>query len=127
MAADRPPRLRLFDILDCIREIDRATSGVSFDEFRADTLRYRAVERFLEIISEASRHIDATWKDQEAAIEWKQIADLGNVMRHGYEIIDVQIIWNIVKHDLPRLKAAAERIYAQVKQPADPWPDAEST
>ncbi len=125
--AERPPRLRLFDILDSIHQIDRAVGDASFEAFRGDIIRYRAVERFLEIISEASRNLADAWKAEEPAIEWKQIANLGNVMRHGYEIIDAQIIWNILKHDLPRLKAAVGRIYTRVKNPADPWPDAEST
>lgn len=125
MNAARPPRLRLFDILDCIRQIDLILADASFEEFRRDKVRYLAVERLLEIISEASRHVGDDLKKREPAIEWKQIANFGNVLRHGYELVDAQIIWNILTNDVPPLKAAAERLYASVKQPADPWPGAE--
>jgi len=125
MNAARPPRLRLFDILDCIRQIELILAGASFEEFRRDKVRYLAVERLLEIISEASRHVDDDLKKREPTIEWKQIANFGNVLRHGYEAVDAQIIWNIITNDVPALKAAAERLYAAVKEPADPWPDAE--
>ena len=125
MVDARPPRLRLFDILDCIHQIDLILAGASFEEFRRDKVRWLAVERLLEIISEASRHVGDDLKGREPAIEWKQIANFGNVMRHGYESVNAQIIWNIITSDLPLLKAAAERLYAAVKNPNDPWPENE--
>lgn len=125
MGDERPPRLRLFDILDCIRQIEQSLQGATFEEFRSHTIRYRAIERWLEIISEASRHVGDDLKERESAIDWKQIANFGNVMRHGYESVDFRILWNIVTYDLPLLKAAAARLYASVKSPADPWPDPE--
>jgi uncharacterized protein with HEPN domain len=125
--ADRPPRLRLFDILDCVHQIQRNTVGMSFDQWRADILRYRAVERWLEIISEASRHLTPDMKAREAAIDWRQVGNFGNVLRHGYQVVDPRVMWNILTVDLPPLKEAAARLYRAEKLPADPWPDAEST
>lgn len=126
MSGERPPRLRLFDILDSIRQIEAALIGESYETLRAQAVKYRAVERWLEIISEASRHVDEEWRAREPHIEWRQIANFGNVLRHGYEIVDPRIIWNIVTYDLPLLKQAAVKLYAAVKRPTDPWPDAES-
>jgi uncharacterized protein with HEPN domain len=124
MQSERPPRLRLFDILDCIRQIEQCAEGI--DALADDPVRYRAIERWLEIISEASRHVGDALTARAPEIEWKQIADFGNVLRHGYQVVDPLIINNIVAHDLPLLKAAAARLYALVKTPADPWPDAGS-
>lgn len=126
MSAKRPPRLRLFDILDCIAGIDGALKDTTLDDLRSDIVRYRAVERWLEIISEASRHIEDELRAREPEVPWKQVANFGNFMRHGYEAIDPLIVWNIIRHDLPVLKAAAERLYAAVKTPTDPWPNAQS-
>ena len=50
-------RDRLSHILEVIAQIEANTQGLSFDEFRADRFRQLGVERCLEIISEASRHI----------------------------------------------------------------------
>lgn len=125
-ATNRPPRLRLFDILDAVQEIERNTKGFSFEQLRTDVLRYRAVERWLEIISEASRHLTPDMKAGEAAIDWRQIANFGNVLRHGYQVVDPLIVWNIVTIDLPPLKEASVRLYRAHKLPSDPWPDAES-
>lgn len=124
MNAERPPRLRLFDILDCIHQIEESTRGIGLDALRSDIVRYRAIERWLEIISEASRHIGDELTAREPEIEWKQIADFGNVLRHGYQTVDFLILRNIIAHDLAPLKAATARLYALVKTAADPWPDA---
>lgn len=126
MAEDRPPRLRVFDMLDCIRQIELNARGLDAEALCADALRYRAIERWVEIISEASRYIDNHDKTAEPAVEWKQLANFGNILRHGYHVIDHRIIWNIITYDLPLLKRAATRLYGKLKQPADPWPDAES-
>jgi uncharacterized protein with HEPN domain len=42
----------------------------------------RAVERGLEIISEASRHVPPDLQAPETEIPWRQIAAIGNLLRH---------------------------------------------
>ena len=122
MPASRPGRLRLFDILDCIASIDRVAAKVRSGGADYSIEQWRATERWLEIISEASRHIPADWKAQEPAIPWRQIADIGNLIRHSYDRLDMQTLKEIVEDDLPALREAAERLYGAHKLAADPWP-----
>jgi len=120
MAEARPPRLRLLDILNAIRMCELLAARTDIDE----QIKRYATERALEIISEASRHIPDSMKSQERDIPWINIAAFGNVARHGYDQLVGETLDDAVRHDLPILKAACERLYAQVKRPADPWPDA---
>ena len=110
---DLPSRLE--DILDAIDEARRFTAGMSFDEYRADPLVRRGVERCIEIISEASRHIPQDRKAEHPQIPWRNIADIGNVLRHGYRIVDQGIIWSVVRHHLPPLRAAVEAMRGEVQ------------
>ena len=55
----RSVRLRLTDIVEAIDGIRAAVGNASFEQFRQNRPMRRAVERELEIISEASRHIPA--------------------------------------------------------------------
>lgn len=119
----RPERLRLFDILHAIEVCGRAMAGVNEAAFESDWVRRFAVERALEVVSEASRHLSAESRDLAPEVPWRRLADLGNVTRHGYDIVAPQEIWLIVQRDLPAVKAACERLYERVKRPADPWPD----
>jgi uncharacterized protein with HEPN domain len=48
----------------------------------------------------------------------RQIRDLGNLLRHAYDKVDLEIIWRTVTDDLPPLKAAM--LKALPPRPANP-------
>lgn len=102
--------VRLADIADAIAGIEKTVTSVTFETFQVDWQVGRAVERGLEIISEASRRIPDEVKQREAEIPWRQIADIGNVLRHDYQRINPKIVWNIVHEYLPPLKSAVRRL-----------------
>ena len=62
---------RLEDILDAIEEIQIFISGKSFDEYRSDTMLRLALERCVEIVSEASPHIPAEMKANHPEVPWR--------------------------------------------------------
>jgi uncharacterized protein with HEPN domain len=126
MESERPARLRLLDILNAIQEVETHVRGKSFSDYAESTLLQRAVERWLEIISEASRHIPPEWKEENPSVPWKAMADFGNWTRHAYQSISAIRVWETATGELAALKAVCERYYSKVKQPADPWPDAQS-
>jgi len=64
------------------------------------------VERYIERISEASRHIPDDPEATEPGIDWRGIAAVGNVLRHAYDRIEAKRLWQIVTIDLASLKAA---------------------
>jgi uncharacterized protein with HEPN domain len=84
--------------------------GKSWGEFAGDWVARAATERFLEIISEASRRIPEDIKAQETEIPWQRVADLGNILRHAYHDTNPEIIWNIAQNDLASLQDFAERV-----------------
>ena len=89
--AKRSPRQRLQDILDAIIATDGFVSAKTFDDFRTDMMLRQAVERNVEIISEASRHLPEELTAMHDTVPWCNIRDIGNILRHGYEIVDQQI------------------------------------
>jgi len=99
---------RLSHILEAIRHIESATSGLDLTAFRQDRFLQLGVERCLEIISEASRHVHDAEKAKHAHIPWRRVADIGNRIRHAYHHIDSAIVWEIVEQELAILKAAVE-------------------
>jgi uncharacterized protein with HEPN domain len=62
------------------------------------------VERGIEIISEASRRLSEDLKARHLEIQWKQIAGIGNVLRHEYEQVSAPILWKVVQSDLDPLE-----------------------
>ena len=95
------------DAIDNIREALAEQTKASF----TDNMMLRfAVERLLEIISEASRHIPPEMKAKEPNINWRRLADLGNWLRQAYHRTDPGILWDMVENDLEVLKIFVERI-----------------
>ena len=101
-----PPTLadRLQHILQAIDDCEAILKRQNREAFATDRLSRLAVERALEIISEASRHIPKELKEREATIAWQRMADLGNRLRHVYHRIDPDVLWDVVKQDLPALR-----------------------
>ena len=107
MPSDRQTR-RLHDIRHAIRHAQGFLEGLSYEQFSADTMRVYAVTRCLEIVSEASRHLDSEVKSRYPQLPWPQIAGSGNVYRHDYPQVREDILWNTVKLALPSLLEAIE-------------------
>jgi uncharacterized protein with HEPN domain len=58
------------------------------------------VERGVQIISEASRHLSADLKSRHPEIPWVKVAAIGSVLRHDYERISPDVIWKLATADL---------------------------
>jgi hypothetical protein len=65
----------------------RAREYISHQVFETDWQRQRLVERGIEIISEASRHLTDETKARHPEMPWQKVATIGNVLRHNYENI----------------------------------------
>jgi uncharacterized protein with HEPN domain len=87
-------KYRLRDIANAIDDIDALLSGKSFSDVQADRFLRAAFERFLEIISEASRHVPDMLTNEADQIPWSRIKAIGNHIRHAYDRVDAEILWN---------------------------------
>jgi uncharacterized protein with HEPN domain len=100
----------------CIRGIEKAIAGKTFRDYERSWVLRSALERGIEVISEASRHLGRELKSQHKDVRWKDIAGIGNILRHEYQRVDGQIIWNAVRDDLPALKKALLALRASLKE-----------
>ena len=107
---------RLFDIRDAIAGIQNLAANVTFETFVNNWAMQRAVERGLEIISEASRHVPDDLKTRAPDIPWRQIAAIGNLLRHEYQRVDIAATWNIIEEHLPSLVIAIEQLIAETER-----------
>ena len=77
----RDARTRLHDLRDAIHEIEVFTQGKTLADYEASLITRRAVERCIEIVSEAARHLPPEMKATRPEIPWRNVADVGNVFR----------------------------------------------
>jgi uncharacterized protein with HEPN domain len=102
-------------IKEAIANIRALVESSSAEEIKRDPIRRAALERFLEIISEASRHIPEERRAEHADVPWRNIADIGNRLRHVYDDVDLDILFVIATKRLDALEAAIDRILAEEK------------
>lgn len=98
----------LEDVLDAIALIKEATVLHDRASFGKALFVQRGVERSLEIISEAVRHLPDDLLALRPDIAWADIRGIGNLIRHEYWRVDPDIVWAVVNDDLPLLRAALE-------------------
>lgn len=108
------------DIIDHIEQAQSFVGDMTFEQFRDDRKTQRAVERCLEVISEASRHVPDDMKAKHQQIPWKDIAGSGNVFRHVYRSVAATIVWDTVQVHLPLLEAVMRAIEAELPDDGEP-------
>jgi uncharacterized protein with HEPN domain len=92
------------DIITAIADIEQFVKGMEFEEFSKDKKTVFAVVRAIEIIGEAARQIPESLKDKHTEVPWKEMAGIRNKIAHEYFGVDVEVIWNTVKENIPQLK-----------------------
>jgi uncharacterized protein with HEPN domain len=103
----------LRDILEAIEAINDFTAGMDFESFNKNPMAVAAVERKPQTMSEAAVRL-GNWAEQRIPDQpWRDIRGIGNQLRHAYERIDSNTLWNAVTDDLPPLKAAILRTIAE--------------
>ena len=105
MRRKSPERIRLEHILEAIENIRTLTEGKDLETFSQEMPNLLASERCIEIISEASRHLTTELKLRHPDVPWRNIADIGNVLRHDYERVSPQVILRTAQHSLGQIEA----------------------
>jgi uncharacterized protein with HEPN domain len=98
-------------ILESINAIQKYCKGVKKEDFSKNQQLQDSVIRRIEIIGEAVKKISEDLKKKNKSIEWQKIAGMRDVLIHDYFGVDVNLVWNTVKKDLPNLKKSIKEIY----------------
>ncbi len=112
----------LHDILKAANAVKEFVSGASFDKYISDELLRSAVERKFEIMGEALNRASRT----EPAVldhirDCRDIISFRNILIHGYDAIDDQIVWETIEEDLANLIQDVESLLtSRLEQSAQP-------
>ena len=104
--------LRMRHMLDHAAEAVALSQGRQREDLDTNRILSLALVRLLEIIGEAASRISEASQAQHPTILWAQIVSLRNRLIHGYAAVDMDILWEILTHDLPTLLEALRAIPA---------------
>ena len=103
-------RIYVQDMIEFGERVETYTAGLDQDAFIADTRTYDAVLRNIELIGEAATHIPGSLRETNPEIEWRKIIGARNRVAHAYAGIDDDVIWDIIRTDVPNLLPKLRRM-----------------
>ncbi len=62
-----------------------------------------ALTRLIEIVGEAANRVSETTQERRPEIPWHKIIGMRNRLIHGYDVTDIDILWDTITDDLPPL------------------------
>jgi len=105
------------DILTSFKETQEFTEGLDFDAFAKDRRTINAVVRSLEVMGEAAKRIPAEIRKKYPEIPWKRMTGMRDKLIHEYSGVDVEIVWGVVKTELPSLKPFFAQMLQDLEKP----------
>ena len=102
-------------ILESIHLIEDYIKGRNKSEFLKLTQLQDSVIRRIEIIGEAIKNIPDDFRETYPKIPWKQIIGMRDILIHQYFGIDLNLTWEVIEKDLPKLKNQIITIKKEIK------------
>ena len=91
-------------ILDSAEKIESYVAGMSNEQFLKDQKTQSAVIIQLMLVGEVSKKIDSQIRNT-IDLPWKDIIGFRDKAIHHYFNMDLDLIWNTIKNDVPDLKS----------------------
>lgn len=102
--------LRVRDVLSEIAVVEEIVAGLSYEDFTENKQALRAVLYSFAVIGEAVASVIDDLESAAPHMPWHQIRGMRNAVIHEYFRVDLEIVWQTTKSDLPQLKETLQKI-----------------
>ena len=116
MTKPRDTNLLLYDILICAQHCVEFTEGMQFEDFERDEKTMAAVLHQIMVIGEAAKRLRGEFTNVHGHIPWSSMAKMRDVLIHCYEESNLNIVWNVVQNELPKLIKEIKQILGDEEQ-----------
>lgn len=96
-------KIYIGQIIEAIEKIEDYTKDGQ-EAFNKAEIIQDAVIRNIEVVGEVAKKISNVFKEQNSNIPWRKMAGIRDVLIHDYDSIDMNIVWNVVVVELPKIK-----------------------
>jgi uncharacterized protein with HEPN domain len=98
------------DILQAINDIEAFIGDMDYAAFQMDEKTKSAVVWKITNIGEAAKNLPKTIRVRYRSIPWKDMAKMRDKIAHQYFGIDYELVWGVIKKELPAIKPEIEKI-----------------
>ena len=109
----RDPLVYVLHMRDYAREAREMARRRSRGDLDSDRMFNLAMVRLLEVIGEAARRVPEEFRSRYTEVPWRRTTDFRNRLIHGYDVIDFDTVWDIVKNELSPLIEQLEEIISE--------------
>jgi uncharacterized protein with HEPN domain len=88
---------------DYARKALEMTEGRPRDDLEKNEMLRLALTHLVELVGEAARQVPAEEQKRHVGIPWAKVVGMRNRLIHGYDLVDCEILWDTIRHDLPGL------------------------
>jgi len=106
----KEPLIFLNHILESIKNIEEYSQGLTKEKLTKNIKIQDAIIRRIEIIGEATKNLPKEILKKYEQVEWNKVIRTRDKLIHGYFGVDLDIVWKIVKKDMPKLKEQIQNI-----------------
>ena len=99
----RDDKVFLVDMLNHAREAVELLGDASSNDSTVDRVTELALRKLVEVVGEAANRVSPTTRQLHPEIAWPQIIGARNRLVHGYDVVNLSILRDIVQNDLPPL------------------------
>jgi uncharacterized protein with HEPN domain len=94
---------------DYARKALEMTAGREREDLDKDEMLRLALTHLVEPVGEAASQVPAEQRDRHAGIPWAKVVGMRHRLIHGYDLVDYDILWGTIRHDLPGLIAELDQ------------------
>jgi len=97
-------------MLDHAREAVAMCAGRRREDLDSDRMLELALTRLVEIVGEAAGRTPEPFRAEHPSVPWREAIGMRNRLIHGYDAVDLDVLWNTVRVDFPPLIEALEKV-----------------
>jgi len=105
-------------MLDYATEAAAMAAGRERADLEIDRQFLLALTHLVEIVGEAATRVSVEGRERWQSIPWRGIVGLRNRLVHGYDAVDMDVLWSVVRDDLPPLIVELRRILGNPPDPS---------
>ncbi len=111
----KDPLIFIKHILESIDKIEAFSKNLSKKTLSKNELKQYAIIRAIEVIGESVKNLPDSLKNKYPNVPWKEIAGTRDKMIHHYFGVDLNIVWDIISKEIPKLKEDIKDILKKEK------------